>query len=112
MLAIVPPEPASEPMPVRMNPPVPAVSRMIPVALPPIEEAQKIADEGLRNEVITFLTSQQESEAAPGSPDPALASAPQIEVVAKEAENKVDVLVDGQLFTSYLFPTTIQKPVG
>jgi hypothetical protein len=54
---------------------------------------------------------QQEGEAAPGSEEMAAADAPQVEVVAKEAENKVDVLVDGQLFTSYLFPSTIQKPV-
>lgn len=54
---------------------------------------------------------QQEGEAASGSGDQAAAAAPDVQVVAKEAENKVDVLVDGQLFTSYLFPTTIQKPV-
>ena len=50
---------------------------------------------------------QQESEAAEGD----VAAAPRVEVVAKEAEQRVDVMVDGQLFTAYLFPTTIQKPV-
>jgi hypothetical protein len=54
---------------------------------------------------------QQEGEAAAGDADETVAAAPNVEVVANEAESKVDVLVDGQLFTSYLYPTTIQKPV-
>ena len=53
---------------------------------------------------------QQEGEAAPGE-DAAAAGAPSVEVVANEAEQRVDVLVDGQLFTAYLFPSTIEKPV-
>ena len=53
---------------------------------------------------------QQEGEAAPGE-DAAAAGAPNVEVVANEAEQRVDVLVDGQLFTAYLFPSTIEKPV-
>ena len=32
--------------------------------LPPLAEVQKIADEGIRNELVAFLTSQRESEAA------------------------------------------------
>jgi hypothetical protein len=34
-----------------------------------------------------------------------------IMLVADEAANKVDVLVDGELFTSYMYPNSIKKPV-
>ena len=36
---------------------------------------------------------------------------PEVRVVANAGEDRVDVLVDGVLFTSYLHPSTIQKPV-
>ena len=36
---------------------------------------------------------------------------PMVQVIPKEGERRVDVLVDGKPFTSYLFPTTLQKPV-
>ncbi len=32
-------------------------------------------------------------------------------VVADEANRRVDVTIDGQLFTSYIWPTTLKKPV-
>lgn len=48
---------------------------------------------------------QQETEAASN------AEQPQVRLVTNEAESRVDVLVDGNLFTAYLFPTTIHKPV-
>jgi hypothetical protein len=34
-----------------------------------------------------------------------------IELVRNDAEQKVDVLIDGELFTSYIYPNTIKKPV-
>lgn len=34
-----------------------------------------------------------------------------IEIKVNEAEKKVDVIVDNQLFTSYIYPSTIKKPV-
>ncbi len=34
-----------------------------------------------------------------------------VAVVTKETERRVDILIDGKLFTSYLFPTTIKKPI-
>lgn len=34
-----------------------------------------------------------------------------ITLVSNEAERKVDVLIDGHLFTSYIYPTSIKKPV-
>jgi hypothetical protein len=34
-----------------------------------------------------------------------------VQVVPKEAERRVDVLVDGQPFTSYIWPTSVKKPV-
>jgi len=36
---------------------------------------------------------------------------PKIQLVRKDAEKKVDVLIDGELFTSYMYPNTIKKPV-
>src|SRR5215468_9462763 len=41
----------------------------------------------------------------------AAAAGPAVQVVAKEAERRVDVLVDGQPFTSYIWPETLTKPV-
>lgn len=43
--------------------------------------------------------------AAPAMPDKGIA------VVPNEASNRVDVLVDGQPFTSYIWPDTLKKPV-
>ena len=34
-----------------------------------------------------------------------------VTLVDKPAEQRVDVLIDGQPFTSYIYPTTLQKPV-
>jgi hypothetical protein len=39
------------------------------------------------------------------------ASAPQIQVVPHEADRRVDITVDGKPFTSYVWPTTLKKPV-
>ncbi|HET8737889.1 MAG TPA: PmoA family protein [Pricia sp.] len=39
------------------------------------------------------------------------ASEKRIQLVGNESENKVDVLIDGQLFTSYRYPENIKKPV-
>ena len=34
-----------------------------------------------------------------------------VELVRKDADHRVDVLVDGKPFTSYIWPTTLKKPV-
>jgi len=34
-----------------------------------------------------------------------------VQLVVKEADRRVDVLVDGKPFTSYIWPTTLKKPV-
>ena len=34
-----------------------------------------------------------------------------IQLIRNDAEKKVDVMVDGELFTSYIYPNTIKKPV-
>lgn len=34
-----------------------------------------------------------------------------IQVIDKEVENRVDILIDGSLFTSYIHPASIKKPV-
>ncbi len=39
------------------------------------------------------------------------APAEKIQLVRNDAETKVDVMVDGELFTSYIYPNTIKKPV-
>jgi len=36
---------------------------------------------------------------------------PQLDLQVNEAEKKVDVLIDGTLFTSYIYPEKIKKPV-
>jgi hypothetical protein len=33
-----------------------------------------------------------------------------VEVVRKDADRRVDILIDGQPFTSYIWPTTLKKP--
>ena len=43
--------------------------------------------------------------AAPATPDKG------VTVVPNEAARRVDVLVDGQPFTSYIWPDTLKKPV-
>jgi hypothetical protein len=35
---------------------------------------------------------------------------PSVRVVQRDADRRVDVLVDGQLFTAYIYPTTTKKP--
>lgn len=40
-----------------------------------------------------------------------LHAAPMVSVVPNEASHRVDVLVDGQPFTSYIWPDTLKKPV-
>lgn len=49
--------------------------------------------------------------AACAAPGQMSAGAPLVQVVPNEAQRRVDVLVDGQPFTSYLYPTDIEKPV-
>ena len=34
-----------------------------------------------------------------------------IQLIRNDAEKKVDVMIDGELFTSYIYPNTIKKPV-
>src|ERR671930_556973 len=36
---------------------------------------------------------------------------PRIDVIPRDAERRVDILVDGQPFTSYIYPTTLKKPI-
>ncbi len=42
---------------------------------------------------------------------PGADAAPEVRVVVREGERRVDVLVGGQPFTSYVYPTTLKKPV-
>jgi len=38
-------------------------------------------------------------------------SSERVSVVVKEAARSVDVTIDGKAFTSYIWPTTLKKPV-
>ena len=40
-----------------------------------------------------------------------LVAQPEIELVTKPSEKKIDVLIGGKLFTSYIYPESIKKPV-
>jgi len=42
---------------------------------------------------------------------PTLRSASGVELTVNEAANRVDVTIDGQPFTSYIWPSTLKKPV-
>jgi len=56
--------------------------------------------------VLTFaLMIASSLRAAPATPDKG------VMVVPNEASNRVDVFVDGQPFTSYIWPDTLKKPV-
>ncbi|SFS03990.1 Methane oxygenase PmoA [Granulicella pectinivorans] len=41
----------------------------------------------------------------------ALAAHAQVKVTSNEAQRRVDVTIDGQRFTSYMWPTSLEKPV-
>jgi methane monooxygenase PmoA-like len=47
----------------------------------------------------------------PASPTVAASGAAGVQVVADEAGRRVDVTIDGKPFTSYIWPTTLKKPV-
>ena len=36
---------------------------------------------------------------------------PAVDLKVNEAEKKVDVMIDGKLFTSYIYPDNVKKPV-
>jgi len=40
-----------------------------------------------------------------------IAAQPKVSLVPKPADKKIDVLIDGKLFTSYIYPDNIKKPV-
>ena len=45
------------------------------------------------------------------SPELLLSAEERIQIVANDAARRVDVLIDGQPFTSYIYPVTLKKPV-
>src|SRR5216117_1042213 len=45
-----------------------------------------------------------------GLPALGQAQGPRVDIVAREADRRVDVTVDGKPFTSYIWPTTLKKP--
>jgi Methane oxygenase PmoA len=52
--------------------------------------------------VMTFLAAWSAFAAAPSKG---------VQVIADEANRRVDITIDGQPFTSYIWPTTLKKPV-
>jgi hypothetical protein len=62
--------------------------------------------------IVVFLSGGLAPPPSPALSAPAAADkAPKVEVVRREAERRVDVLVDGKPFTSYAWPTNLAKPV-
>lgn len=53
----------------------------------------------------------KEKEASATVQAPAAEEDPMIKLVRKDEEKKVEVLVNGELFTAYIYPETIEKPV-
>ncbi len=53
----------------------------------------------------------KEKEASASVQVPAAEEDPMIKLVQKDKEKKVEVLVNGELFTAYIYPETIEKPV-
>ena len=60
--------------------------------------------------VVTLLIGAMETGMAQGGTENGRAMTG-VKVVVKEAARRVDVLVDGKLFTSYIWPETLKKPV-
>jgi len=60
---------------------------------------------------LIFMTFQACSGNKEVSSDTADFQKPIVKLVRKDAEKKVEVLIDGQLFTAYYYPETIAKPV-
>jgi hypothetical protein len=58
--------------------------------------------------LIASCTSKQEQQA---DQEEATSTDPKVEFVKDEAENKVDVMVDGKLFTTYRWPDNVYKPI-
>lgn len=60
---------------------------------------------------LIFMTFQACSGNKEVSSDTSDFQKPIVKLVRKDAEKKVEVLIDGQLFTAYYYPETIAKPV-
>lgn len=60
---------------------------------------------------MAFVISCNSKKEQATATDPQQTASPKIQLVKNDAERKVDVLVDGELFTSYIYPNTIKKPV-
>jgi hypothetical protein len=58
--------------------------------------------------LISILEGSPEMESAPV---PTSRKANSVKLLRKDSEKKVEVLVNGELFTAYLYPETIAKPV-
>lgn len=58
-----------------------------------------------------FLISCGNSESKNSSIDSSDLKADRIQLIRNDSETKVDVIIDGSLFTSYIFPDTLEKPV-
>lgn len=59
----------------------------------------------------SFLSCKFKSEKPNEQVQEAQASAPEIKFIEHEADQKIDVMVNGKLFTSYRWPDNVYKPI-
>lgn len=57
------------------------------------------------------ISGGQKPDASGTKEEEPAAAAGKVEIVDKPGEKKIDVLIDGELFTSYIYPEEIAKPV-
>jgi len=60
---------------------------------------------------INFMACSPTKKAAKNAKSDKVEAQKKIQLVRNDAEKKVDVMIDGELFTSYIYPNTIKKPV-
>lgn len=60
---------------------------------------------------INFISCSPKKSMAENAKSENVNAKKKIELIRNDAEKKVDVMVDGELFTSYIYPNTIKKPV-
>jgi len=60
---------------------------------------------------INFMACSPKKSVAKNANSEKVEAQKKIQLVRNDAEKKVDVMIDGELFTSYIYPNTIKKPV-
>lgn len=60
---------------------------------------------------VSFTACSSKKESSEKSDSKEMKAQKKIQLIRNDAKTKVDVMVDGKLFTSYIYPNTIKKPV-